>query len=375
MKNIIYNILYLRDFVFNTKGWLSYSLLYHDRVSKFVPCPESMDFYLYGPKNTVLINLDSLMYKHLDVNYSREELKELINLGYIKHFFYRDDSRKLIYDKAHKEIFETFIKIFKENNLSNCMEWDSNNLWNHIVDDSIAGILYEFFQMFSIPSYIKKIPSPVCPTTMLFFPNELWFIYTEIHHTTLLKYQIDNNEIIIRGTDNINTFDQILFGFKEQAPPYQLVFENLLPIPRAEVPLLKLAKFRLNNMELFSRFQDSMDNLYLELEQASSVHQIEHILRHESKEIESALNDISKTLKLEFGEIIRLSLSSIVALGAAVSSMDSAISISLTALAGALFVESVYSKVRNYKEKYSNSEYGYIFLAGKTGLIDNILSR
>lgn len=159
MKNDIYNILYLRDFVFNTKGWLSYSLLYHDRVSKFVPCPEFIPYYLYGSQNTLQINIDHLLYKELDLTYSTEELKELINLGYIKHFFYRNNRKKTIYDKIHKEIFETFVNTTNKlygDSISNSMEWNSEKLWNHIVDDSIAELLYGLFQMFSIPTHIEK---------------------------------------------------------------------------------------------------------------------------------------------------------------------------------------------------------------------------
>jgi len=76
---------------------------------------------------------------------------------------------------------------------------------------------------------------------------------------------------------------------------------------------------------------------------------------------------------MEFGEIIRLSLSSTVTLSSTAILINNPISIpiGLACVGGALTIELVINKVRNYKKRYTSSEFAYVFQAKKCDLLDN----
>lgn len=347
------NVLYYPTVAIPNGSWLRQALLFSNRISSIVPERWDWSFQERDLMYSFLVK-DDIEFLEAERQYRAIHPDEFVS----------EDSKLLTSFK--KEFFELIKSPGFQNFLCPPQEFTFRSKL-HI--DKINPTNHEMLEFLRKRGYIQELTMD--DAGFRYYPTEEKI--SDLYMSLLAKYLTIDEEILTPSTDT-QTYFQFNYEPLRKArvfPCTNILFNNILPVPRDEVPLDVIIDFKHSNRELLYKFQNLIRDFENDVAQSENWIKTRGIAQRYRDQINQQLNELKKELHDTNIHFITASLLSLIKTSfhmfASLSSPPVSFGIGGV---GTIELMLLYYDTRNRElEKKLHSTVGYLYEAHKDEII------
>ena len=262
--------------------WAKWAVLYFDKVSSIIP--QDLNFKeVINPWNEK----------------DFETMRILMHEGELEP----SDPQDLLWKETKEwENVKAFEEEFKEIVTSNTFKsiinrnWRRNPIWK-VHRDKLSSEIYEFLHDQELVEEDRK------SWNWILMEKKTSLLYMSL----LAKYLADiEPDFTVPGTDR-KDYEQIIYEASSHQNGFVSLdtkFMSILPIPREDVPINNILKFKRKRRDELLHFREAIDNIYRDVSNAENHNEIKQIVIHHQERIEREVKNLSRLMKEENIKVI-----------------------------------------------------------------------
>jgi len=335
--------------------WTKWTVLYFDKVISIIP--------------------ENLNFKEVIYPWNEKDfriMKILMDEGELE----RANPQDLIGQREKWRSVEMFEKEFRRIVTSKRFQsiinrnWKRNHKWK-VHRDKISYKVYEFLHNQGLAEEDKQRD---------------WILMEEktslLYMSLLAKYLADvNPDFTIPGTDR-NEYENMIYGASSHQNSFvslDIKFMNILPIPRWDVPINDILRFKRRRKDELLHFREIIDNIYREISIAENEREIKQTVLSYKENIERKVAELRKTMKEEniktvlgaFKSLLDIkSPALLTTLGVSFAELPSEIKIPVLGMTAIIQIGYyLVDKINQQRAKLRTSPFAYLYYAEKAKVI------
>ncbi len=243
--------------------------------------------------------------------------------------------------------------------------WKRNPIWR-VHSDKISQKVYEFLHDRGLAEVDKE--------------SWDWILMEEktslLYMSLLAKYLADvNPDFTVPGTDR-NEYEKMIYRASSHHNSFVSLdtkFMNVLPIPRQDIPISNILRFKRKRRDELLHFREVIDNVYRDISTAEDQNEIKQIVISHKERIEREIKELKRMMKEENIKIVFGSLKSLLdiksptfltALGTSIAQIPIQVQIPILGITAAIQIGCYLVDKRNLQRaRLRKSPFAYLYHA------------